>query len=303
MPADRFEFLAIVDYLPAHVAQRTHTLSFAADTDLPVSMITTIEDDNVGFFPQLVTQSLHRIVQGMREHGLQGFWFRQFGISPHEPSMHYMARAAWDERVTPESAYAEFGQRVCGAGVATDLAAVFHQVEALESGSNALCGAGFLMPNLYSKFWSDGAEEQRARLAAYAERLLPIERAMERVASASASRGQAWAGQYLLFLRFAREYALAVAALIDARTAHRHARDRQEARDFQGYGEAMDRTVARLRQALLQSERALHTWNRRVVDPTDLGTLAGLNAYGHDFLRGLAWQVYLDSQFYGFSLG
>ena len=72
---------------------------------------------------------------------------------------------------------------------------------------------------------------------------------------------------------------------------------------FHGYGEAMDHTVALLRRALALSEQALRTWSARVVDPTDLGTLAGLNAYGHDYLRGLAWQIYLDSQFYGFSLG
>jgi len=45
-----------------------------------------------------------------------------------------------------------------------------------------------------------------------------------------------------------------------------------------------------------RSETALRTWSELVVDPTDLGTLAALNAYGHDYLRGLAWQIYLESQ-------
>ena len=40
----------------------------------------------------------------------------------------------------------------------------------------------------------------------------------------------------------------------------------------------------------------------------DLGVVEGvpvpgLNAYGHDSLRGLSRQICLDSQFYGFSLG
>ncbi len=302
LPADRFEFMAIVDYLPRHVAQRLHTLAFARQTDMPVSLITTIEDDNVGFFPQQVTPSLHRIVQGMRAHGLQGFWFRQFDISPHEPAMYYMARAAWDPGIAPDAAYRDFSRRVCGAGVAPDLVQVFHQVEELEQASNDLCGVGFLMPNLYSKLWQGGSDEQRLRLLEYARRIDPIERAMAAVTSGSITPGRPWAEQYGGFLRFAAEYARTVAAIIDARSAYGRARERQEARDFQGYGEAMDGTVVLLREALKLSEQALRTWNARVTDATDLGTLAALNAYGHDYLRGLAWQIYLESQFYGFSL-
>ncbi len=48
------------------------------------------------------------------------------------------------------------------------------------------------------------------------------------------------------------------------------------------------------------SEQALRTWIEQVADPTDLGTLAGLNAYGHDWLRGKCTEVYWESQQYGF---
>jgi hypothetical protein len=64
----------------------------------------------------------------------------------------------------------------------------------------------------------------------------------------------------------------------------------------------MDRAVVLLRPALNLSEQALRTWNARVTDATDLGTLAALNACGHDCLRGLARRIYLEGQFYGFRL-
>ncbi|MFH1009459.1 MAG: hypothetical protein V1800_18435 [Candidatus Latescibacterota bacterium] len=37
----------------------------------------------------------------------------------------------------------------------------------------------------------------------------------------------------------------------------------------------------------------------RVGDPTDLGSLAGLNAYGHEWLRGKCTEIYWESQQYG----
>ena len=52
-------------------------------------------------------------------------------------------------------------------------------------------------------------------------------------------------------------------------------------------------------EALAASETALKTWAKLVADPTDLGTLAGLNAYGHDWLRGKCTEVYWESQQYG----
>jgi hypothetical protein len=54
-------------------------------------------------------------------------------------------------------------------------------------------------------------------------------------------------------------------------------------------------------QAVEASEEALRTWAAQVADPTDLGSLAGLNAYGHDWLRGKCTEAYWESQRYGFS--
>jgi len=53
--------------------------------------------------------------------------------------------------------------------------------------------------------------------------------------------------------------------------------------------------------AVAVSEEALRTWAAQVADPTDLGSLAGLNAYGHDWLRGKCTEIHMESQCYGFT--
>ena len=307
MPSDSFEFVAIVDYLPAHVAERMDTLAFTKDTPMPVSMITTIEDDNVGFFPQLTTRSLHKTVKAMQEYDLQGFWFRQFDISEHEPSMHYMIRAGWDERVTPESSYREFALRVCGQDAVDEALAVFGMVEGLEAESNAMAGAGFLMPNLYAKYWKlkeppDALQRLADLMRAYADRVRPILERADALVRRSASRGKKWAANYRTFLRFATEYPLALAKLIEARISYCAAQEQEAKKHLMEYCRQMDAAAAGLEEALSRSEKALRTWSELAVDPTDLGTLAALNAYGHDYLRGLAWLVYLKSQHFGFEL-
>jgi len=307
MPPETFEFLAIVDYLPAHVAQRMHTLAYVKDSKMAVSMITTIEDDNVGFFPQLTTQSLHRIVQAMRECDLEGFWFRQFDISEHEASMHYMIRAAWDADATPDSTYRQFARQTCGEEAEEAALALFRGVEELGDASNGLVGAGFLMPNLYAKYWNanDPPEELRAqadRMRGYVERVATLLPLADILVEYAAPRGKPWSEHYRLYLRFAIEYPRTLACILDSRRAYLAARQSLADKQFLRCCSQMDESVSLLEDAFRLSETALRTWAALTVDPTDLGTLAALNAYGHDYLRGLAWQIFLESQVCGFSV-
>jgi hypothetical protein len=101
LPPDVAGFIAVVDYLPARVSERMHTLEFAWTSPVPVSMVATVEDDNVGFLPQLTAPALHRTVERRREYGIAGYCFRQLDISPHEPTMAYLAEAGWDPAAAP----------------------------------------------------------------------------------------------------------------------------------------------------------------------------------------------------------
>lgn len=300
LPPERCEFMAIVDYLPARVAERLHTLEFARHGKLEVTLITTIEDDNVGFLPQLVTPSLHATVERMGQYGLKGFCFRQFDIGQHEPSMAYMIESAWDAAVTPEDAYRRYALGVAGPEAVADLLAAFRGVEDLTGAANALMGLGFMWPSLYRKHWLPGTRPDPA-WQEYCARLAPVEQCLERALEHSAARGRHLVRNYLGFVRFAGLFLRTLDLIRQARAAYDQAQEMRQARDPVAYHPLVSRASALLHAALEASERALRTWADQVADPSSLGTLAGLNAYGHDWLRGKCTEVYWESQCYGFS--
>ena len=292
------EFNAIVDYLPARVAERMDTLAYVKDGNLDVMMITTVEDDNVGFLPQLNTQSLHRTVQEMRRHGLIGFMFRQFDIAQHEPCMAYMVESSWDETITPEDSYRRYAERVAGADAVDDLLAAFEAIEQLTEDSNAMIGQGFMWPSLYSSQWYAGAEPV-AEWSAYMESLEQIEDTLREALGKTAPRGRRLVCNYMTFVRFARQFVEMKNTIRAARMKYDAAKVIGKRGDLLEYHPVIGQASDLLFEAVAQSERAIRTWASQVADATDAGSLAGLNAYGHDWLRGLAVKVYWQSQCYG----
>ena len=301
LPPDKCEFRATVDYLPARVAARMHTLAFVKRGKLDVTMTTTVEDDNVGFIPQLVTPSLHETMAKMREFGIQGFCFRQFDVSQHEPSMAYMIEAAWDASMTPEDSYRRYARRVAGAAVEEELVAALHGVERLTEASDALIGLGFLVPTLYSRHWVQGKRPDPS-WHDFVARLEPIEGLLRSALAKAAPRGQTLVRNYLSFVVFAREFIQTVHLIREAREAYDGAQRSREGQDFVRYHQRMVEARELLARAVALSEVAIRTWSSQVSDPTDLGTLAGLNAYGHEWLKGMRTVVYLESQMYGFRM-
>ena len=297
---ERCEFWASVDYLPARTAERMDTLAFAAETDVAVTMVTTVEDDNVGFLPQANATALHATVAKMREYGLKGFSFRQFDISEHEPAMAYLVEAAWDAAATPQRSYRRFAEAVAGPRAAGDLTAVLHELERLTEDANALMGLGFLFPDLYRKHWQEGLAPVPEWLA-YVSRLAPIRDRCCRARRAGSGRGGDVLVRFCHFLTFAGEHVTTLDLIRQARSWYDRAHAvRRAGGDHLRYHELIGRAAQLLFAAQAASERALRRWTRVVADPTDAGTLAALNAYGLDWLRGKAVEVGWESQCYGY---
>ena len=59
-----WELMNNVDYTPARILTRREVLRHTPDSDIPVTMIHTLHDDNVGVLPQLATGSLARADPG-----------------------------------------------------------------------------------------------------------------------------------------------------------------------------------------------------------------------------------------------
>jgi hypothetical protein len=81
-----------------------------------------------------------------------------------------------------------------------------------------------------------------------------------------------------------------------ARVTYESARKAFEAKDSTGYGERMEETDRQLSKALALLKDAVGNWAAEVRDPSDLGALAALNTFCWDYLKGVAHQVYLESQ-------
>ncbi len=310
--AEQFEFLSIVDYLPADVADRAHVLDFTRGTDFKAHLVTTINDDNVGFLPQFNTTVLHKTVRAMRKYGVKGFWFRQFDISEYEPVMAYMAEAGWDHTATPRKTYERQVERICGKDAVKPMLKAFRMLEASLKDANAVIGAGFMMPHLVAKYWRyaiDGEVKQTiTTFPLLIEQYSAIEPVLDQALAASEPRGKQYAGDILAFTRFARLYCRSILAVYRAGMSF------VKAEKLEGSCGSSDRTaidrydnlrceVAELlQQALADLEQATQIWSDSVRDRTDVGSLLGLNVYGLDWLRGKADEARLRSEVWAFSI-
>ena len=234
----------------------------------------------------------------MREYGLIGFSFRQFDISEHEPAMAYMAESAWDTSITPEDSYRRYALGVAGEKAADDLVAAFHGVEKLTEVSNSMMGVAFLWPSLYKKYWRKGVKPDPA-WQEYMASLAPIEERLRSAWSKSEPGGKHLIENYLNYIIFARQYVHALDLIRQAREAYDFAGEKRKTENDMVYNPLIRRASDLLFEALKASETALETWTKLVADPSDLGVLAGLNAYGHDWLRSKCTEVYWESQQYG----
>lgn len=295
---EKCQIEANIDYLPARAAERMDTLAFARTSKMDVIMTATIEDDNVGFLPQLVTPDLFKIVKKMRQYGLTGYSFRQFDMSQHEPSMAYLIEAAWDDTITPQDTYRRYALRVAGKQAVADLLDAFKDIEELTDSSNKMMGLGFMMPHIYSKHWKPGLKPDPA-WNEYIGRLEMIITKLKTALGKCDARGKKYVRNYLKFIRFNSEFVQTQDLILQARRIYDEAQKVKETGNHMHYHSIIGRASDLLFEATEMSAGALTTWSELTADPTDLGTLAGLNAYGHDWLTGKSTEVYWESQEYG----
>lgn len=121
--------LHLVDYTARRVAANKQTLGQVPAAKVKSSLILTLADDNVGVLPQLATRSLHTLAGALQQNGWQGYSTRYWIPGDLSPSVHYLARASFDAKLTPEAAYADLITPICGEGVAERLIKGFDMIE------------------------------------------------------------------------------------------------------------------------------------------------------------------------------
>ncbi|MBI1916776.1 MAG: hypothetical protein HYS12_18880 [Planctomycetes bacterium] len=121
--------LHFVDYTARRVTAHADLLGQVPARSVRSSLIFTLADDNVGVLPQLTTSHLHTLVGRLRQHGWEGFSTRYWIPGDLNPAVHYLSRAAFDARVTPQTAYDDLVTPICGEGVVERLVKAFDKIE------------------------------------------------------------------------------------------------------------------------------------------------------------------------------
>lgn len=301
------EFAGTIDYLPVETAKRMHTMDFTRGTGFRTHLFTVINDDNVGFPPQYNMRALHTTMRAMRRYDVKGYWFRWYDQTQYEPIVRYMAQAGWDAKATPNKTYEQLLTAVCGKAGLAQARKAFAMLEAIVPDVNAVCGTGFMVPHMMSKYWEpfDAFWEQTdytrgwARLIAHYEK---IETQFAKAIAVCAPRGAAFLEKMLMYVRFNRLFIESTTQVRHGRRRYEQARrvprprGRREKFDMDTYNGHMHAAVDHLETAIELLEQAVRVWADQVSDAPDVGTLVGLNVYALDYLRGKTDEVRMESE-------
>ncbi len=264
------EVVNFIDYTASRVLRHRDLIQTVPSKDVPVSLIMTLADDNVGVLPQMATGSIHELMADMRASGWDGFYTRYWTVGEQDPTIHYLARASWDASLTPQEAYTDQVERVCGPKAVAPVLEAFALIEkiTLNLDQHGL-GFGFPVPTMMTKHYDSGglsaAIKEDHRL--YHEALAQMEAAREHCRP----EGRAYIDYFVARLRFAVRYldaAEAYGATSLAEKAYRPHEARQQASlAYRAIREALEEYVAVAK------------------DHGDLGAVAMMNEYCYRPIR------------------
>lgn len=119
------------------------------------TFIFTLADDNVGVLPQLATHHLAKLMAALRESKWAGFSTRYWITGDLDPSIHYLSRASFDDKITPEQAYEDLVLPSCGDGVAERLIVGWNMMEqATDLVDQNDIGFAFPIPSMVMKHYA-----------------------------------------------------------------------------------------------------------------------------------------------------
>jgi hypothetical protein len=268
-PSEVLKRLDVLKHLPAKIAG---------------VMDVTLDDDNIGVMPQLTTNSLHRILQEMKSNGWAGFVARERFPGDHDWPLAYLARAAWDSKVTPDQVAREQLDALCGELCGEELLTAFHEVEAV---TIALAPTAFAFPadwpppstkgigGMLLKYWRAGPMAASVKDAREG-----YQRALDaalRARSASTREGSSLADYWVGRLNFAVGYVEAVQHVHQAAVEEAH-------KDLPGCRREADAAVSAL-------AAALEAYSHVVRNQTDRGAIAVVNEHCYRPLKLRRWYL------------
>ena len=264
------EVLSFIDYTASRQLRQRSLLKQVPPKNVPASLIFTLADDNVGVLPQLATGSLHALMGELRKNGWAGFYTRYWTVGDLDPTIHYLARSSWNISVTPQKAYADQVEHVCGPTAVKPALEAFRIVEKITIGLDQHgLGFGFPVPGMMTKHYHPGGLSAALREdhKQYRQALSLMEEAHRK----SRPEGHAYTNYFAARLRFAVRY-LDAAEAFGATSGALKSKQQVEA-------------LKHAELAVTAIREALEAYVAVARDHGDLGAVALMNEYCYRPIR------------------
>ena len=255
--------LIFIDYTARRVVDQIEAMDCAPAGQVGCRFIFTLADDNVGVLPQLSTRPLHDMATQMRAKGWLGFNTRYWMIGDLDPTAHYLARSCWVDGMTPDDAFAELAEKVCGTDSVKPLCRVWNIIEDItDTFDKDGMGYAFPVEMMIMKHFNNADIHNPAMCRVreqYEEALVLAIEAHDKARPA----GRAFVNYFVQRLRFAMQY---MDGCVELREAGIAARD-----------ENNDQAAGHLEKAIALVRQSAETYAAVAKDNSDRGVIATLH--------------------------
>lgn len=272
------ELVIVLDYTPTRVLRRRHVLATVPTDKVPTTLVLTLQDDNIGMFPQLTGASLHELVGEMRKNGIYGLCTRHWMVSDLDPNISYLSKAAWDADATPEAVYADQIRAVCGEPSVEPMMEAFRELEAttviIESSALSLAGP---YPSVMMRHWGPG--ELSGPLAEIREGSRKTLAALKRVPKQSREDGKEYLDYWIGRIRFGIGFIDTIEAVKKAATLEAAAKVAEEKGDSETQRTKLKEAVSAADAAKAQAFDAIELFAGVARNRADNGAIVTLAEY------------------------
>lgn len=255
--------LIFVDYTARRVVDQIEAMDCAPADQVGCRFIFTLADDNVGVLPQLSTRPLHDMATQMRAKGWLGFNTRYWMIGDMDPTAHYLARSCWVDGTTPDDAFAELAEKVCGPDSVKPLCRVWDIIEDITDTFDK-DGMGYAFPvEMMIMHHYNNANIHNAGMCRVREQYEEALGLAKEAHDQSRPAGRDFANYFIQRLLFAMQY---MDGCVELREAGIAARDQNN-----------DKAAQHLEKAIALVRQSAETYAAVVKDNSDRGVIAVLH--------------------------
>ncbi len=272
----------VCDYAASRLVRKLRWLEKMDPTGIDPVLLVSLQDDNIGWLPQVATENLHIQLQATHRLGWDGISLQHWAIGDIDPPVAYLSRASWDAGVTPGAVYEDHFGHVYGEQAIEPLCQVMHLLEDATTIMAIQLGPffpvlGIMRNQVRAESLLDDAALQVRALYEEVRRMLE-EVGSDGVLSHGGSRLAYWFSRMTFSIEAFNELDL----LRRGGAALREAASARARGDEDGCGKHLRRARDYHDRAIRAGEAAVTAATSNVQDPSDRG---GIAAYYHLLVR------------------